>query len=392
MPSPLRRNALRLQPPARLGLGCLVLLAAGSACGHHPEIPAETPAFVHRWNEMMYTRFGITLPDGASAEVGFNSAFAAIAEVELTANEWKKGSPLAEVNRQAGGEPVVIPPSLMALLQRGVELGDLTHGAFDITWAALWGVWDFNANPPHIPEPGAIQQRLALINYQRLELDPGAGTAHLPTAGMAIGLGGIAKGWALDRAADTLHSAGMTDFLLQGGGQFLAAGAHGDRPWRVGIQDPRGSPDDIIATVELHDTSISTSGDYERYFEIDGVRYHHILDPHTGMPTRGLRSATVICKEATLADALSTALMVLGLTPALELAAQLPGVEVILVDDLGQLHASPGITPYLHIQEVSLQQQGLLPIHVQKESGPPGEVVTKPLPPGRQTAQATATR
>ena len=288
----------------------------------------------------MTTEIGVTLPadHAADAEV----VFAVFRHVEDTANEWKDGSPLAAVNHAAGLHPVAIPPDLRALLQRGIQEGEETDGAFDITWGALWGAWDFRAEHPRVPSDAELAPRLRHIDFHKVRLDPGAGTAFLPDKGMVIGLGGIAKGWALDQAARALRAVGDHDFTLSAGGQVLVAGNKDGRPWRVGIRDPRGEPTDFFASLEASDTSLSTSGDYERYFLLDGVRYHHILDPHTGRPTRGLRSATVICADATRADALSTALMVLGSDRGLALAERLQGVEAVLVDDQGRVLQTRG--------------------------------------------------
>jgi len=289
----------------------------------------------------MTTRIDVRLPAEQVAEAA--TVFAVFQHVEETANEWKEGSPLAAVNLAAGGAPVAVPPDLMALLQRGVQEGQETEGAFDITWGALWGAWDFRADAPRVPTDAELAPRLAHIDYRKLVLDPAAGTAFLPDAGMVLGLGGIAKGWALDRAADTLHQDGVSDFILSAGGQVLLSGTKDGQPWRVGIRDPRGAADDFFASVAASDLSVSTSGDYERYFVLDGVRYHHILDPRTGRPARGLRSATVLCAQATRADALSTALMVLGPERGLALAERLPGVEAVLVDDQGKVLQTRGV-------------------------------------------------
>ncbi|MFG0251568.1 MAG: FAD:protein FMN transferase, partial [Phycisphaerales bacterium JB038] len=146
-----------------------------------------------------------------------------------------------------------------------------------------------------------------------------------------------------------LQQRGVESYLISAGGQMLVGGRRGDRPWRIGIRDPRGPADDFFAHLEVVDASISTSGDYERFFLIDGVRYHHLLDPRTGRPARGLRSATVVSADATLADALSTAVMVLGLESGLQLVEGMPGVEAALVDDKGRLHVSRGLLRRLHI-------------------------------------------
>lgn len=321
-----------------------------------PEVasPIVVPNYVHQTRELMSTYIEVAVPEGPRSAEATEAVFQAFAEVEQFANEWKDPSPLAAVNKAAGGDAVPVPAPLLELLERGKQLGTLTGGAFDITWAALWGLWDFNAAHPKVPDPAEVQKRLPLIQYQALELNATATTARLPTVGMKIGLGGIAKGFALDRSAAALRARGVSSYLLSAGGQITAGGMKGDKPWRVGIRDPRGAMDDTFAIVTITDASLSTSGDYERYFERDGVRYHHILDPRTGMPSTGLRSATVIGPDATQVDALSTAMMVMGLERSRALLSQLPGIEAVLVDAQGGLFVTPGLKDKLTLVHAPL--------------------------------------
>jgi thiamine biosynthesis lipoprotein len=235
------------------------------------------------------------------------------------------------------------------VIRRGIEIGDLNEGAFDITWAALWGLWDFRAAEPRLPDPEEVARRTALVDYRKVVVDDDAGTVYLPEAGMKIGLGGIAKGYALDRAAEALRARGVDSFLILGGGQVLAGGTRGDRPWKVGVRDPRGTATTYFATLEVTDASTSTSGDYERFFILDGKRYHHIIDPRTGWPSEGLSGVTVVSPDATLADALSTAIMVMGQERGLALAERLPDVEAVLVDPDGDLWTTSGLASRLMI-------------------------------------------
>lgn len=268
--------------------------------------------------------------------------FAVFSEVDARMSEWKDTSPLSALNRSAGIEPVRLPPDLMEVLHRSLAIAEMTDGAFDPTWAALWGLWDFKADHPAPPADADIDARVALVDFRSLQLDDVRGSAFLTRKGMLVGLGGIAKGYALDRAASALRQAGIHDFLISGGGQIMAGGTRDPRPWRIGIRDPRGSPDDFFARIELCDQSISTSGDYERFFIHEGVRSHHILDPRTGRPSRGVRTAVVIACDATLADALSTALMIVGVERGLAIVESLPGVEALLVDEQARVHLSTG--------------------------------------------------
>jgi len=343
---------------------CVILGALALVVLRHGEEPPETdPATVGTAGyetfsaESMATTVRATVPAGPDARAQAETVFDVFRQVDREMSEWREGSPLTAVNRAAGGAPVRVPPDLFDLIRRGKEIGELTDGAFDITWAALWGLWDFRAAEPQVPTAGEIAGRLSLVDYRRVELDPEHLTVRLPEKGMAIGLGGIAKGYALGRAAAALENrpeGGLHSFLLVAGGQVLAVGgkrgAGGDEvPWRVGVRDPRGPADDLFGLLALRDGSLSTSGDYERFFILDGVRYHHVLDPHTGRPARGVRSATVVCRDPVLADALSTALMVLGVERSIGLVEGMDGVEAVLVDDKGRVHETSGLRDRLEI-------------------------------------------
>ncbi|MBU1702568.1 MAG: FAD:protein FMN transferase [Candidatus Eisenbacteria bacterium] len=328
---------------ARIALIILALPTLLLSCTSERTDTSEAPPYQIFAEPMMGTTIEVMVPENEAAAAQAQAVFTLFNDIELRMSEWREGSPLAVVNQHAGGDPVPIPEDLLAVIQRGLALGDLTGGAFDITWAALWGLWDFKAEHPFVPDVEAIRARTALVDYKQLQVDDAAGTIRLPAEGMKIGLGGIAKGYALDRATALLKEKGVTSFLLSAGGQVYASGMRGDRKWRVGIRNPRGEIDDYFATMEVSDASVSTSGDYERFFILDGIRYHHILDPRTGRPARGLRSATVISSDATLADALSTAFMVMGVDPALALAETLPDVEAVLIDASNEVHTTSGM-------------------------------------------------
>jgi thiamine biosynthesis lipoprotein len=331
----------------------LVAVAAVALRGRGPDSapeagPVAAPEYVRFVEPIMAAPIEVLVPAGH----GRNAAaivFDVFREVDARMSEWKETSPLSAVNRAAGRAPQPVPQDLRRLLRRGIELGELTDGAFDVTWAALWGVWDFRAATPALPEDGTIAARLSLIDFRRVEIDDDAGTVFLPLPGMTLGLGGIAKGHALDLAAAALRERGVESFLLSAAGQMMLGGRRGERPWRVGIRDPRGAPDDYFARLALTDVSVSTSGDYERSFVLDGVRYHHILDPRTGRPARGVRSATVVSADATLADALSTALVILGVERAVSLVESMDAVEAVLVDDDARVHVSSGLEGRLEI-------------------------------------------
>lgn len=303
-----------------------------------PAILAESAAphagWLHLAAPAMATHWQITLPDAPSAEAAAQQAFAAIAEVDRQANEWRADSPLAALTRGSGGDFQEIPRDLYELLALARQIAEATGGAFDPTWAALWGLWDFRPGAaPKMPEAQQIQQRLQKIGWQHLQLKEGPpAQARLAHPGMALGLGAIAKGWALDRAAAALRKAGVRDFLLDAGGQMLAGGSRGGRPWRVGLRHPRAAADAVWAEIELRDgESLSTSADYEHFWLWQGERFHHILDPRTGYPAgRGQPdwpySMAVLAQGGALADALSTAALVLGPQAEAKLSGQLLGL------------------------------------------------------------------
>ncbi len=307
---------------------------------------ARAARFATFSGEAMATTWQVTLPERAGAAAAADDCFALFERLDLMLSEWKEGSPLAAVNRAAGERPVAVPDELYALVARSLEIGHETEGAFDVSWAALWGLWDFRAAVPKVPTAEKIADRRALVDYRRVQLDPGAQTIFLPLAGMKLGLGGIAKGYALGRAAALLEGRGFDDFLLVSGGQVYARGTRAGRPWQVGVRDPRGDRDEIFATLPLAGASLSTSADNESFFVAGGVRYHHILDPQTGRPSQGLRSATVLAADPVLADALSTAVMVLGRERGLAAATRL-GAEALVVDDQGAVATTPGLAAKL---------------------------------------------
>ena len=219
----------------------------------------------------------------------------------------------------------------------------MDRGKFDVTWGALSGLWkfDYQNQDGSIPEHSEIVRRRSLIDYQQLILDEHDGTAFLKQEGMVANLGGIGKGYAVDRARDILRRRGFRDFMIQFGGDMYVAGLNGNHPWRLGIQDPRGPANRIFAQVDLSESTFSTSGDYARSFVKNGRRYHHIIDPQTGEPAQGCRSVTIMTSSAIIADGLSTGVFVLGPEAGMALIKQLPGVEAVIVSAKNEVLVSP---------------------------------------------------
>ena len=260
---------------------------------------------------------------------------------ESQMSEWKDDSPLSRINQHAGNKPVQVPQNLFHVIQRSLEIAEMTSGAFDPTWASLWKIWKFDENYA-VPLQEQVDDLLPSVNWKNVLLNKNEQSVYLPLGN--IGLGGIAKGVALDKARKVLLQQGFEDFMIVAGGQVLVHGSKNGQPWRVGIRDPEKEQTDYFAVLELTDTCVSTSGNYEKFFIKDDIRYHHIIDPKTGYPARGVQSVTVISQDATLADALSTALFVMGVEDGIRLIESVSNVEALFIDENNVIHQSSGFT------------------------------------------------
>jgi thiamine biosynthesis lipoprotein len=285
---------------------------------------------------------GIT-PEAAAP--GIEAAFAVFARVDWSMNEWRPDSPLSRLNAEAGEGWVPLPGDLCEALRLAKRGAERTGGLFDPTWAALADLWRLDDPDRAAPDPAALRGACALVDHRGLELrgpEGGACEARLVRRGMRVGLGGLAKGWALDTAARTLRALGYADFLLQAGGDLYAAGRRGGAPWPVGVRDPRGGRLDALTTVPVSDRAFSTSGDYEQFRERDGRRDHHLLDPRTCEPARASRAVSVLATSAVEAEILGKALFATGGKDALALARRL-GAEALVVTASGEVLATPGL-------------------------------------------------
>lgn len=334
-----------------------------------PEAPT-IPELVSRERELMGTVFVVqaqTTPmlDAEAVGRAIDAGFDEMARLEEVLSEWRDTSEISRINQRSGGEPVAVSTDAYAVVKAGVQVSRWSEGAFDLSWAALHGLYDFRPGRQRVPSAEELAPKLALIDWERIELNDEARTVRLATAGMVIGTGGIGKGYALDRAGTILREAGIESYMLFGGGQVQIHGARttaeGTRPWRVGIQHPR-DPQSYFAFFEAGTGSISTSGDYEHvYVDDEGRRWHHIIDTDTGLPARGTTSVTLLAPEGLYADALSTAVFVLGPERGLRMLAQLPfRAEAIVLDDACRLHTTPGTRERL-ILRVELEDGDRVP-------------------------------
>lgn len=268
-------------------------------------------------------------------------AFQEIKRIEYLMSPWIESGDVTRINRSAGNNGVRLSPETVEVLKRAQEVSILSEGAFDITVGPLVQLWRKareRGMPPDIEE---VKENLNLVNFRDLKIQYG-GNVSLGKKGMSIDLGGIAKGYAVDRAFELLKGLGYRNLVVNAGGDLRVGGSKMEGPWSIGIQHPR-DPEKIMARISLSDTAIATSGDYEKFFIHQGKRYHHILNPKNGFPAEGCQSVTVLHKEGITADALATAIFVLGLEKGYALCQKLEGVECLIVDKEGKVTLSPGL-------------------------------------------------
>ena len=313
---------------------------------------SNEPRLISRTHHTMGTEVRLTAwtADQRVAHDAFAAVFAEFDRLDALLSVWKPGSDVLRINAAAGSAPVQVSPETIEVLQAAHTVSTWTNGKFDITFGALSDVWKFDHDKDErVPSAEAIAARLPLVDYRAVVIDAHARTALLTRAGVRIHLGGIGKGYAVDRAVAMLQASGLRDFMVQSGGDLYVAGQPGDAGWRLGINDPRGAPNESFAALTLRDATFSTSGDYERFFIKDGRRYHHILDPDSGQPARGCRSVTIVARSAMLADGLSTGVFILGPHAGMELVERLPDVEAVIVSADNEVLVSSGLRGRLQL-------------------------------------------
>ena len=288
--------------------------------------------------------------DQVAAKVAFDEMFAEFVRLEQLMSTWIADSDVSQVNRNAGVRPVRVSGEVREVLKIARQLSEWTGGKFDVTFGALSGLWKFDHDQDNVvPDLHEVRKRLPLIDYRAVQIDDAAGTVFLRHKGMSLHLGGIGKGYAVDRAAAILRRRGVRDFMVHSGGDIYVAGMKDSRPWRLAIQDPRRTANQPFAELDLSDGTFSTSGDYERYFVQNGRRYHHILDPATGEPARGARSVTIVSDLAVIADGLSTGVFIMGPDAGMALIERLPDVEGVIVSDKNEVLISSGLRDKVRI-------------------------------------------
>lgn len=292
----------------------------------------------------MGTRVEVQLwsDDAGDAEALLAAAMAEFDRIEQAMSTYIDSSEISRVNREAADRPQEISAELFALLEKAREISELTDGAFDITFDSVGQLYDYRAR--RHPDPLEIDVLLEKIDYRHVLLNAERGTVAFAVPGVRINLGGIAKGYAVEKVIEFLQGAGVNHALATAGGDTRILGQRLDAPWVVGVRDPNNA-NAVFTRVALSDEAISTSGDYERFFMEDGVRYHHILNPAKGTSATGVRSVSVIGPSATVTDGLSTSVFVMGREKGLQLIDRLPDYEALIVLSDSEYAVSEGLRP-----------------------------------------------
>lgn len=327
---------------------CLILLLLMlSGCWWQDTVPEEVVKHSETYFVMdtVVDVIVYTAMDEAEMAAIFSQVGDELQRLHDILSAFEPGSDVEKISAAAGQGPVAVHEETLAVVATALEYGDLTQGAFDITLAPLLQLYEFGQDKRR-PTEEELAQALPLVGYNLVELDREAGTVFLPREGMGLDLGGVAKGFIVDRAIDLLCQLGVESAVVNAGGDISFTGPKVDgSPWRIGIKDPHNphDPKAYFAVAELAGKAIVTSGDYERYFEQGGLRYHHIIDPQTGHPARLSHSVTIVTERAEEADLLSTAVFILGPVEGMALVENLEGVEALIWGADDQVIASSGL-------------------------------------------------
>jgi thiamine biosynthesis lipoprotein len=333
-----------------------MLLLLTASCIHTAATRSE-PVVVKRAQMHMGTLVWVTAvaADEATAQAAVTAGFHEIRRLEQLLSTWIADSELSRVNASAGHRPVAVSRETMEVVSRSLDMARMTDGGFNIAVGPAVEAWSVTERQ-RIPTEAELEQLKLLVDWTKIELDQTDRTIYLPHAGMRIDVGGIGKGYAADLATEEMKKVGAQGGVVALAGDIKTFGSlPGSTGFPVGIQHPRREGA-VLAIIDLKDEAISTAGDYERFFERDGIRYHHILDPRTLQPARTCQSVTVIAKEGTVADGLDTGIFVLGPERGMALVERLPDVEAVIVDAEGRMMVSSGLRTRLRYDAASPHQ------------------------------------
>ncbi len=302
-----------------------------------------TPAgWMARDEAIMGTAIRVELwaDDRATGEAAIAAVMAEMHRIDRAMSPYKDDSELSRINRDAARQAVPVSDEMFALLERACAFSARSGGAFDITFAAVGFLYDYREG--RAPSAQQLEQARAAIGWRNLQLDAATRTVRFARDGVKIDLGGFAKGYAVDNGAAILRRFGIAHGIVTAGGDSHIVGDRRGRPWAIGVRDPRREGA-LVAVLPLENTALSTSGDYERYFERDGERFHHVIDPQTGKSPSHVRSVTVIAQDGLSTEALSKCVFVMGREKGLQFIESHPGVDAVVIDGMGALHYTTGL-------------------------------------------------
>jgi thiamine biosynthesis lipoprotein len=294
---------------------------------------------------MLGSPFEITVVAKDSIEGNYftDLAISEVKRIENQISDWIPTTPISMVNKNAGIQAVKVDSEIFELVARAIKISEITDGAFDISYASMDKIWKFDGSMKTMPTEEAIKKSVAKIGFKNIILNQQDQSIFLKLEGMKLGLGGIGQGYIADKVKDKLLANGCLSGIVNVSGDINAWGKQSNqKPWTVGIVNPMNK-NKVFATFPLENSSVETSGNYEKYVMFNGIRYSHIIDPRTGYPAQGIVSVSVFAKQTEIADALATGIFVLGVEVGLDLVNQLKGIECIIVDDKGKIHSSKGI-------------------------------------------------
>lgn len=295
--------------------------------------------------KLMGSRFDLTVvaENQTKGDAYLDMAIAEISRIERLISSWDPNSQTSKINQNAAVAPVKVDQELFNLIARAIKISKLTQGAFDISYASMDRIWKFDGSVMEMPSEEAIKQSVAKVGYQNIVLNQENGTVFLKNEGMKIGFGAIGKGYAADMAKALLMKNGVDSGIINASGDLNAWGTQPDgKDWMVAIVNPLNK-EKVFSWLPVKDQAVVTSGNYEKFVILNGERYTHIIDPRTGYPSKGVRSATIFTANVELADALATSIFVMGVDTGLDFVNQLKGVECILVDDNNKIITSKNI-------------------------------------------------
>lgn len=288
---------------------------------------------------LMGSTFSITIVDVDSLQANkhIDLAIDEIIRIENLISEWRTFTPISQINQQAGLSAITVNEEVFQLTKRAITYSNMTNGAFDISTAAMDKIWKFDGSMVFLPTDSIIQRSIRNVDFRNIILDSTTNTIFLQKQGMKIGFGSIGKGYAADKARELLQSLGVSAGIVNASGDIATWGLQADKkPWLIGIRNPF-KRNKVVKILALKHDAVATSGSYEKYVEIDNVRYSHIINPKTGMPATGLTSVTIYGPSAEFANALSTSIMVLGAKKGKKLIKLYPDYKFLFITDKGKI-------------------------------------------------------